>query len=99
LLWRRLREDPLKGLPEELRLRRRMFRERLRKGLLEASRKRLREAPRERLREARRKGLQEARRKGSSHEGLQKEPRNWLPDELQLLRRMSRERLREGLRE
>jgi hypothetical protein len=29
------------GLPEELRLRRRMFRERLRKGLLETSRKRL----------------------------------------------------------
>jgi hypothetical protein len=46
LLWRRLREDPLKGLPEELRLRRRMFRERLRKGLLKASRKRLREARR-----------------------------------------------------
>jgi hypothetical protein len=70
LLWRRLQEDPPKGLPEELRLLRRMFRERLREGLPEASRKRLREvageglrvAPRERLREARRKGLREAPR-------------------------------------
>jgi hypothetical protein len=59
-----LREDPLKGLPEELRLPWRMFRERLRKGLLVASCKGLREALREGLREARRKGLQEARRKG-----------------------------------
>jgi hypothetical protein len=62
-----------------------MLRERLRKGLHDASRKRLREAPREGLREARRKGLQEARCKGlrkASREGLQKEPRNGLPEEL-----------------
>jgi hypothetical protein len=67
-------EDLINGLPKELRLRRRMFRERLCKGLLEASRERLREAPREGQREARRKELQEARRKGlreASREGLQ----------------------------
>jgi hypothetical protein len=44
LLWRHLREDPLKGLPEEVRLLRRMFLERPREGLLDASRKGLREA-------------------------------------------------------
>jgi hypothetical protein len=50
---RRLRENPLKGLlPEEMRLLRSMFRERLRERLPEASRKRLREAAREGLREA-----------------------------------------------
>ena len=41
MLWRHLREDPLKGLAEELRLLRRMFRERLREELPESSRKRL----------------------------------------------------------
>jgi hypothetical protein len=49
LLWQRLREDPLKGLPEELRLLRRIFRERLCEKLPEASSKRMREAARKGL--------------------------------------------------
>jgi hypothetical protein len=72
LLWprRRLREDPLKGLPEELRLRWRMFRERLRKGLLEASRKRLQEALREGLQKEPRNGLPEELRGRLRHPAI-----------------------------